>query len=64
MMEVGFRRILHCNATDEKQYPVNTRIDSFMISIPVGHQNAVGVKNQAIGNKWCSAQFYLTEGLN
>jgi hypothetical protein len=30
----------------------------------VGHQNAVGVKNQAIGNKWCSAQFYLTEGLN
>ena len=29
-----------------------------------GHQNAVGVKNQAIGNKWCSAQFYLTEGLN
>jgi hypothetical protein len=30
----------------------------------VGHQNAVGVKNQAIGNKGCSAQFYLTEGLN
>jgi hypothetical protein len=23
----------------------------------VGHQNAVGVKNQAIANKWCSAKF-------